>query len=161
MKRLRFCVIAIVCVAGGGFALSGGQGASYTDPQQKIEFLAKQIEMERVTGMEIFNVPSDINTNVAVTPERLKNIYSCKLTISRWGLQRESASLIAALQHTRVMTVKETGEVRWGLLFTLNGGSVEQLYLDGFGQRGQIDGVQVRFVGKLHEWLLSLSPCMK
>jgi hypothetical protein len=167
MNWHRSIVIIVACLAGCGFAAPHSQGPSQSeqdaarDPQQKIALLVKEIEMERVTDVEILNLPSDIDTNAAVTPERLKNIYHCRLTISRWGLPRESPSLIAALQHTRVTRVKETGEVRWGLLFTLSGTNVEEVYLDGFGQRGQIGGVPVRFEGQLHQWLLGLSRSMK
>jgi hypothetical protein len=167
MNLLQSGVFTIALLAGCNFAAACGHGQSFTkqdalrDPQQEIAFLTKQIEMERVTSLEILNTPADVDTSSSMTPERLQKGYYCKLTVSQFGLRRESASLIAALKHTRATRVKGGADLRWGILFTLNSGIVEAVYLDGFGKRGQIDAIPVTFEGELHKWLQNLAPCMK
>lgn len=102
-----------------------------------------------------------VDTSSSTTPEQLQESYYCRLTISQFGLRRESESLIGALKHTKVTRVKSGADLRWGILFTLHGGMVEAVYFDGFGRRGQINAIPVSFEGELHKWIQDLARCMK
>jgi hypothetical protein len=131
-------------------------------PQNKVANLATEVENGRVRSMDIVVIPADIMRNSAVSPQELQSQYSYKVSIPRLDSSRLTKSLISALRKTKVARTNRKTDLRWGVLFTFDKGQVQAIYLDGFGQFGEIDGMPVSFgEGGLSEWLKTFSLCLK
>lgn len=131
------------------------------DAQQRLNALLSKLESERVEQVEVLYIPTNILTNTAITAEMLRSGYSYMLTMPRFSNSRQAAPLKAALKRTTVRGTTGTADLRWGVHFTLVGGTSHRLYMDGFGRMGQIDDLPVTFQGGLYEWLQSFATCMK
>lgn len=131
------------------------------DLQGKLEFASKQLDSMKVKSVEILFIPSDVLFGVAVTPDRLHEIYSYKIVISRFGASRQAPMLAAALKKTKVSSSAQTGDIRWGVSIEFTEGPRLNLYLDGFGKFGEIDGHAAKFDGALYSWLQTFAACVR
>jgi hypothetical protein len=131
------------------------------DPQQEIASLAYGIESGRVRFVEVLNIPSDIMTSHAISPQELQTQFSYKVTIQRPISSRQGKSLASALKETSVSRTRRTTDLRWGVVFAFDNNQVKTVYLDGFGKFGQIGDVQVSFDGGLYAWLQTFSSCLR
>jgi hypothetical protein len=134
------------------------------DPQKDLVSLERALENGRVKNAEIINLPGDIQTNHAMTAAELNQTYRYKLSIQQFSASKENSSLASILQRTVVTKTARETDLRWGVLLTLDGGQLRSIYLDDFGQIGELDGSRVSFQGVqggLSEWLKGLFACLR
>jgi hypothetical protein len=131
------------------------------NPQQEIDFIASQMERGGIVSVEILSIPPDIERPFAVSSQELRKNYVYKVSIPMRVSSRQRPSLVDALKKTKVTGTNSKADLRWGALFTFEGGQVEGIYLDGFGKLGQIDEVPVQFDGGIYDWLRGFSVCLK
>jgi len=153
--------MVILVITGCAKPAESLQQITAEDPQNAVASLVSNIENGKVQSVEILDIPADIMTNHALSPQELQMQYSYKITISRLGSSRQEKSLVAALKATKVARTKRKTDLRWGVLFRSDKGQIQAIYLDGFGQFGQIDEVPVSFEGGIYGWLQSFSVCLK
>lgn len=98
------------------------------------------------TGVErlaIFWVPKTIETHSALTADQLEKRPLCEIRIDLRLLPAEA--LGKALRRTHVESTTAVTDLRWGIVFWYRGGRREAVYLDGFGDVGQIGTTKVKF----------------
>jgi len=131
------------------------------DPKEALAALVAEVQAGKVESVDIFYIPRYVLTDMRITPERIRHDYSYKISIQRFRSSAEAALLVAALKKTAVRPYSGPADVRWGAVFSLGDGKVREVYMDGFGRFGQIDGAQVSFQGGLYDWFRQLTRCLK
>jgi hypothetical protein len=96
-----------------------------------------------------------------MTPERLKLEYLYKITMRDVSIGVPLTALLAALKRTTVGFSSDHADLRWCVTFRLNDGTIREVYLDGFGRRGQIDNLRATFHGGIYDWLRQLTAPLK
>jgi hypothetical protein len=141
----------------GGPKLQRGVG-----PVEKaLATLIEQVESRKVESIEIVYLPRYVLADPRMSPDGLRRDYSYKITMQRFGASGEVAPLLNALKGTRVGAYSGPVDVRWGAIFNLAGGTVREVYMDGFGRFGQVDNLGASFQGQLYRWFLQLTRSLK
>jgi hypothetical protein len=130
-------------------------------PQEALRTLSMQVDSDQVQLVQIIYFPVRITSQVRLTPQRLKEQYLYQITIRNLQYTVAGTELLSALKRTTAIPSSNQGDLRWGVLFTLAGGSVREIYLDGVGRFGQVDNAQAAFQGGLYEWLRQLTAPLK
>jgi hypothetical protein len=120
-----------------------------------------QVESGNVQSLDVFYIPTYIIYDARVTPERMLNEYRYKVSVRELSNSGESAALLSALKRTTVRAFSGPADLRWSVSFRLVDGSTHEVYMDGFGRYGQIDGLTASFEGGLYHWLRQLTACLK
>ncbi len=150
LSALVFAVSAFALVQGN----SAGRGADLAS-------LTRLINAGRVQSVEILYVPPTVVRAVNMTPDGLRKGYRYKIIIQDFAGSKASLELASALGRTEVHETGESADVTFGVVFRVTGGSVREVYMDGFGRLGLIDGSAVSFKGKLYEWLHDMTAPLK
>ncbi len=157
MKRLlQRSVIVLVA-----FLLSGNaicQTHSSSSAQEKIEAVSKSLVKREIRKIEIVWMNPHTETRDAITEKSLDVQYHVRLVKQNIFAGRYEDNLIAALRSTIVKPATDQTDdidLRWGVKFFDANSNVPvvSLYLNGNGEVGTVDGVDVSFGGGFYKWL--------
>ncbi|HBE6260962.1 hypothetical protein [Escherichia coli] len=99
---------------------------------------------DRVDKLEITNYPHDYESLVAVDEKRLNEIYKYKVEITYLD-NKESKKIVELLQMDYAEQEENVTDVRWRVNITSYGNKKCDIYFDGFGLCGKINGENVCF----------------
>lgn len=155
----RFVWLMVACCS--PWALAFSDPLPPEQPQEALRTLSMQVDSDQVQSVQIIYFPVRITSQVRMTPQRLKEQYLYQITIRNLQYTVAGTELLSALKRTTALRSSKQGDMRWGVIFTLVGGSVREIYLDGVGRFGQIDNEQAAFQGGLYDWLRQLTAPLK
>ncbi len=122
--------------------------------QSQVDILAAKLEGYEIARIEIFEIPAEVLTRIAITPEALERQFHYKLTIRDIRGGAYQTNLIEATKSIVVQPGSEMADVRWGIVFYgLDETRVAALYFDKWGGNGAVDSTPVSFKGDLFKWL--------
>lgn len=115
--------------------------------------------IEHIDRVEITNIPLYIATQSDITEEELEESYTYKIIV-RGASITDSNEMIKLLQMKYSMQEKNIS-LRWHVYILSEQGNVCDLYFDGFGYYGKINGVNVRFEqNRMIDWIERKMPLL-
>ncbi len=151
-KSIRICVLLLLAPIAG---CTHGDKVKGTSPaQSRVDVLAAKLEGNEIGRIEIFEIPPEVLTRIAITPEALEKQFDYKLTIRDIRGGAYQAKLIEAMKSTVVQPRSDMADIRWGIVFYgIDETRVAGVYFDKWGGNGAVDSTPVSFKGDLFKWL--------
>jgi hypothetical protein len=145
-------VLALVCAVTGNRAL----GSPLPDVPGKVDELSNFLQNRQITRIEILHVPDNLETRTRVSPEVLRKISRTRAILENPWESAHSEGLITSLNEVKSAKTRETGEIRWGILFFDAGGKeISAIYLSSDGSLGIFQGVSLSLTGRVLNWAKS------
>jgi hypothetical protein len=143
----------------------GGDVQQPSSAQSILETLATELHDQKVSRVEILEIPPRVLTRTSITPELLETTFHYKLVIREVRGSAYQSKLHDALAATEVVEVGERTmpDLRWGIVFYgENEDRLAAAYFDKSGRRGAINNTPVSARGGLFDWLnSSFGECFK
>lgn len=129
-------------------------GTSTTAALHQLSVVVDSIRAGKVRRVEILQIPPQLYTNVAITPDVLERSYYYKLTIRDIQKTTYEGPMATAVASVSASVGGEMSDLRLGIIFFDEADKrIGSLYFDSAGTRGAIDSVPVAFGGDLAKWL--------
>jgi hypothetical protein len=127
MKHIVTCLVLLfVADAYLSRALSG-----QADTNALVE-MKNVIGTNRISRLEIINVPEAMRTRASLTPDMLEKQFSFKVIINNPGSLSTGRELVAAIEAEKFTSNYQEGDFRWGcVVYGENGERMVTIYLDG------------------------------
>ena len=122
--------------------------------QAQVDTLTAKLLRHEVGKVEILQIPPDVLTYVAVTPETLEKQFHYKLVIRNITSGAYRDEFIKAMKSITVQEESEMPDLRWGIIFyDRNDNRLGAIYFDKWGKRGAVWNIPVFIKGDLFRWL--------
>ena len=151
---MRISIAFFTFLLGLSVSVAQDTGTSTTATLHQLNVIVDSVRAGKVRRVEILQIPPELYTNVAITPDVLERNYYYKLTIR--DIQRTSyeGGMATALASVSASAGGEMPDLRWGIIFFDEVDKrIGSLYFDSAGTRGAIDSMPVAFSGDLARWL--------
>ena len=99
--------------------------------------------IDSVKTIEIINLPAYVTTLTPLSKEGLKRIYKHKVVVN--GVSDFYAGEIIDLLQMKYFRKEENNDIRWGVDIVSNKNNKCEIYFDGFGECGSVNGINVCF----------------
>jgi hypothetical protein len=131
-----------------------GQTRPSNMEQDQVASIVAALKTDKVSRIEILQIPSRILYRTRVTSAVLEKDYYLKLTIRYFHDSDQFARLVASLDSTRVELQSNPADLRWGLIFYSKDDSrIGAFFFDQTGSRGAVNGTPVSIDGTLFKWV--------
>lgn len=162
MVRIRVVLCTMVLFV--PLAVYAGQSspAASTEPLHPARETVARLAKAEIDRVDIFYVPWQIDTTVAITPDMLERGFYCRLTIRYMLYGARGRKVVEALNSLTVEPHSES-DLRWGIVFyDRKNVRLGAVYFDARGRHGAVDGHPVAIRGSLFRWLSkSVSACVR
>ncbi len=119
----------------------------------RLRELARSLTTGSVSKVEVLEMPPEIETRVAITPEMMQKQFYCKLEFVQERGSPLLLKLAAAMKDASANPQAKRADLRWGVLFYSDEGKrLGAIYFDARGSHGYVDGTPVEFGGELLQW---------
>jgi hypothetical protein len=137
-----FLTTAILMLLGVLIAPAQNESAA----KAQIDALVNASAAAKLERIEVFRLPKDYESYVAVQPEDIESRWLYKFTIRQFRSPRNELTL-AALRSATVQRSARNWEVRWGIVFYSRPKEtrIAALYFDESGRYGAVDKIPVSF----------------
>jgi hypothetical protein len=116
-----------------------------------------QVTTEQVQRVEILYFPERVLVRVALTPERLEQLYEYKLELRDVRQSAQWQRLLPLLRQTSVQADGRSYDHRTAvLLFDNDGRRIASLYFGQFGTGGTVNGESGKISGGMYRWAQAL-----
>lgn len=110
-------------------------------------------QIERVKNIEIVNLPYNIETQVSVDEEMLSTNFKYRLIVNNVD-KNQSAEIIDLLQ-MEYHEQERSSDLRWRFSVTSENNNKCDIYFDGFGLCGKVNGINVCFShNEISAWIM-------
>ena len=155
MKLISVLVLVAELLSGRSLGAEAGT-AREADLQAALKTANDALSAGRIARVEVYYLPTNVLTRVRVSPKWLDENFEYKLIISHIPGWKKIPSLAATLKEMRPASTSMQPDLRWAcVLYEANGKRLLELYLDGSGTNGVIQGHTVLVNDVMHKWLVS------
>lgn len=130
--------------------VQGGQAVPPNKEQAQVASILTALNSDKVSRIEILQIPPRILYRTRVTPEVLEKDYYFKLTMRYVHDSDQFGRLVSGLKSMSVEPRSKPADLRWGVVFySRDDTRIGALYFDQTGKDGAVDGTPVSFDGTL------------
>lgn len=150
--QLMLCIVLLSALTNG--CAKGGQPEEKSQAQLQVDTLIAKLANFDIGMVEILQIPPEVETPWAVSPDMLEKQFQYKLIIRNIRVGAGRDKLLEAMKSVSVVPQSRMPDIRWGLIFyDASEKRVGAVYLNQFGDSGVVGDIPVSFKGKLFKWL--------
>src|SRR5437667_2333045 len=132
-RCIGIAVLALTCILSTRAAF----GRPLPDVASKVDEVSTLLQNHQVARIEILHVPDSLLTRGRITPVMLRSISRVRVVVDNPWESASLEGLLASLQQVKSAKTRETGEVRWAILFfDATGKETCAIYLGSDGSLG-------------------------